>query len=255
MYTEEARRLLADKITAAAALHAEGKEATALADLATAVQYAQFLGEMMTVSGGYEELPAADLAARYLGALSFTADAEAAALGLASAARSSGPTELAEAAELVSAIFCLSDPAYADARKQYTALLDATIDGKGFDAAATSKLDALAASLSLPPALAQKLAVDAYYGWLVDAGEKGERKALEQCELVRATLRVGAAALAELHANTDVDESILTLIVDELLAEETPLSSAAEQQLAYLERQLGARPGVAGAILAAAADA
>jgi len=256
--TELARRLVTDKLVDAANLHAQGMTATSLADLARVLQYAQFVGEMMAVSGGYEEVPAADLAARYLGALALPAEAEAAVASLAREATASGVTStptLAEADELLKQMLCLSDPAYADARKQYAALLDTTLDSGTFDAAAGSSLDAAASELALPPALAQKLGVDAYYGWLVDTSEKGDPEALSASEAVRATLRVGPAALAELHANTNVDEMLLSSVAETLLAEETPLSAAAEQTLTYLERQLGARPGVAAAIVAGAAEA
>ena len=256
--TEEARRLLTRRLAAAAELHAKGLSATAQAELVKLVQYAQFLGEMMTVSGGFGTTPAADLASRYLGALALPAEAEASAAALQEAAR--GVPELEALQSLLTSMLCLSDPAYASARQQYATQLDATLDGGRFDEAAGARLDALAAQLGLPPALAQKLGVDAYYGWLVDTTETCDTSGsctarLEACAAVRSTLRVGLAALGELHANTGVDEMLLSTVVGQLLDEEAPLTAAAEQTIAYLERQLGARPGVVAAILAGAADA
>ena len=99
----------------------------------------------------------------------------------------------------------------------------------------------------------QRLSLDAYYGWLLDASERRDRKVLEGAEAVRACLGVDAAGAAELYANTEIDELALQSCCDAMLAEEAPLSTAGAAELAYLERQLAARPGVCAAITAAAA--
>jgi hypothetical protein len=64
---------------------------------------------------------------------------------------------------------------------------------------------------------------------------------------------VRVAQVSELHANTAVDELVLSSCCEAMLAEETPLSDAAAMQLAYLEGQLAARPGIANAVVRAAA--
>ena len=65
---------------------------------------------------------------------------------------------------------------------------------------------------------------------------------------------VRVAQVSELHANTAVDELVLSSCCEAMLAEETPLSDAAAMQLAYLEGQLAARPGIANAVVRAAAS-
>ena len=88
----------------------------------------------------------------------------------------------------------------------------------------------------------------------LDASERADRKALETCARVRDCLRLGPAAISELYTNTAIDELVLNTVVEQMLAEETPLSLAASQELAYLEGQLAARPGVGAAVLSAAAE-
>lgn len=208
----------------------------------------------MSVSGGYGETPPIELASRYLGALTLSPEAEREARRLADQ-MANAPPELQSAADLLSSMLCLSDPAYASAREAYTTQLDSIVAAASFDDDAARMLEQRASELGLPFALAQKLALDAYYGWLIDSSERGDRGALERCATVRACLGVRSAAVAELHSNTGVDEIILTAVCEQLLEEESPLSSTGEQTLAYIERQLNARPGVASAIIAGASEA
>ena len=70
---------------------------------------------------------------------------------------------------------------------------------------------------------------------------------------MRQALRVGAAATAELYANTDIDELVLSACIAQL-AEAGPLSASDETAVASLDRQLNARPGVAARLLASASD-
>ena len=95
----------------------------------------------------------------------------------------------------------------------------------------------------------QRLALEAYYGWLTDASETADRAALERSDEVRRCLGVDAAGVAELYANTEIDELVLSACCEAMLKEESPLSSTAAAELAYLERQLSARPGVGAAVI------
>ena len=108
--------------------------------------------------------------------------------------------------------------------------------------------------LGLGAALVQKLSLDAYYGWLLDGAERSDRKSLERCFEVRNCLGIDAAGLAELYANTEIDELVLSSCCEAMLkaADGPPLDVASADELKYLEARLAARPGVGAAIVAAA---
>ena len=142
----------------------------------------------------------------------------------------------------------MSDPTLASARTEYAAALDATISAKDFNEGAAAKHTALAESLTISPALKQKLSIDAYYGWLLDSSERGDRKSLESVAIVRDTLRLDAPSVAELYSNTGIDELVITAVCELMLNDNKPLTNAQQQELAYLEGQLNARPGLAQSI-------
>lgn len=211
------------------------------------VGYSSYLGEVLAVSGLGEGATAADLAAQYMGALTVGDDSSrnAAVALAAAAAKAADPDESA----LTSALFSLCDPALQSMRDEYAACLDATMAAAAFSDADARKHSALAASLGMPPALAQRLGLDAYYGWLLDASERSDRGALESAAQVRDCLQVNAESVAELYANTEIDELALTTCCE---AEEAPLTTSAINGLAYVEGQLAARPGVLTSVVAAA---
>lgn len=72
---------------------------------------------------------------------------------------------------------------------------------------------------------------------------------------MRSCLSIGTAAVGELYANTAVDDLVLSACCDALLEDEAPLREADAQWLYYLDGRLGARPGVASAIVSAASSA
>lgn len=109
----------------------------------------------------------------------------------------------------------------------------------------------LAEELGLRPSLINRLALDAYYVWLLDSSERGDR-AIESCGAVRQCLGVELAAATELYAFTGIDELVLTARCEQMLNDGRPLSASAQQELAHLDGLMGARPGVANTIVFAA---
>ena len=105
--------------------------------------------------------------------------------------------------------------------------------------------------VGVSPALAQRLATEAYYGYLIDASERGDRKALEEAAAVRECFAMDSACVIELYETTEVDELVISAVAD---LEERPLSVAAINGLGYIERQLEARPGVVASVVAAASS-
>ena len=75
-----------------------------------------------------------------------------------------------------------------------------------------------------------------------------------RCADVRSCLGIESAAVLELYANTGIDELVLTSACEAMLQIESPLSTTNAQELAYLEGQLAARPGVGSAVVAAASE-
>lgn len=145
----------------------------------------------------------------------------------------------------------MADESLASARSEYLQCLEATAAKGEFTDAAAARHAELATRLSMPPALEQRLALDAYYGWLTDASERGDLEALEGAASVRKTLNVGAPAVAELYAKTEIDDSVLSSAAETLVEDGRPLSTAAMQRLTYLEDQLLARPGLAASVASA----
>jgi len=250
---EESRKLVAGKMSAAAAAQARG-EGVAMEEALRIVQYGDFLGLMAELAGlEPETMSATEIREAYLGSLSLPNEAEQPALEIAAAAATSATEELATGAALLNAILALIDPALASARATYNQKLEGIVEEAAFDSAATATLDDLVSTLGLPKALAQQLGIKAYYAWLTDLSEKGDRIGLEQASAVRECLRLGPAAVAELHANTGVDELVLSACCEQLMEgmEGDCLTAAAEQQISYLDRQLAARPGIGAAVLSA----
>jgi len=249
----EARRLAADQIAKAAQLQVAGDEAGALAELAKIGDYGSFLGQMLMDAGlEAESATPSALAERYLGALTLPPESEAPQSALAALAAAAAKAQ-PESASLTSALLAMSDASLAPARAEYTNAIEASISAADFGEQAAASHAALADKLALPAAVVRRLSLDAYYGWLLDTSERNDREALEGAAAVRTCLCIDAAAVSELHANTAVDELVLSSCCEAMLAEETPLSDAAAMQLAYLEGQLAARPGIANAVVRAAA--
>jgi len=247
----ESRRLASERLAAAVQHQAAGDETAALAEVAKISEYATFLGELFSVAGlAAEEATPASIAERYLGALSMPPEQREAGQALAAAAAAAQPAD----ASLMSALFAMDDPALEAARAEYRAALEASVSAADFSSDAAAKHAALASRLALPAALAQRLALDTYYEWLLDASERGDQAALESSADVRASLGADPAAVVELYANTGIDELVLSSCCEQMLAEERPLSTGAAQQLSYLEAQLAARPGLASALVLAASD-
>lgn len=252
----ESRKLAAQKLAEAAEQLAAGREATALAEVARVADYARYLGEVLAVTGQYAaDASPADLASRYMGALGVGGDEdskvskeEAAALAAAVAAADTLDPALADVTE---ALFSLCDPALAEAREKYASALESTVSSNDFGAAETRKHAEVAGSLGVSPALAQRLATEAYYGYLIDASERGDRKALEEAAAVRECFAMDSACVIELYETTEVDELVISAVAD---LEERPLSVAAINGLGYIERQLEARPGVVASVVAAASS-
>ena len=241
----ESRRLASEVLATAAALQEKGDTAKALDEVGKVVEYASFLGELLSVAGiGLAGVSSDGLAERYLGALTLPPEYEKASQDLAAAAAAAQP----DSASLTSSLFAMSDPTLASARTEYAAALDATISAKDFNEGAAAKHTALAESLTISPALKQKLSIDAYYGWLLDSSERGDRKSLESVAIVRDTLRLDAPSVAELYSNTGIDELVITAVCELMLNDNKPLTNAQQQELAYLEGQLNARPGLAQSI-------
>ena len=240
-----------ERLATATDLQAKGNEDAALKELFKVVEYASFIGDVLSVAGiASDEATPSSLAERYLGALSLPPESEKAAQALATAAAKAQP----DSQTLTNSLFSMSDPALASARSEYAACLDSTIAVSDFSAGASSKHEALAKKLSLPSALESRLSLDAYYGWLLDASERSDKKALEGCADVRSCLGIESAAVLELYANTGIDELVLTSACEAMLQIESPLSTTNAQELAYLEGQLAARPGVGSAVVAAASE-
>jgi len=233
----ESRRLASEKLVAAAELQAAGKADAALAEANKVVEYAGFLGDMLTAAALES---GDDVAERYLGALALPA-AETALQELCAAM---GDTPL------TAALFSRVDAGLQSARAEYLAALEACASKGAFDDTARKANEARAASLGLAPSLAEQIGRDVYYGWLTDVSERGKRDALEQCADVRSALGVASVATAELYSTTEVDELVLSACCEQMLREEGPgLSQASGQWLQFLEGQLAARPGTAAAVI------
>lgn len=134
-----------------------------------------------------------------------------------------------------------------------------------YDDNAREALNSAGSALGLPEPLQRKLALDAYYGWLLDITESfgsaraqapaGSSKptkprellALEQSAKLRECLQLAPSAVGELYSNTDIDGSVLRAYYEYL----APASAyEVTDTLQYLERVLDARPGVVAQILA-----
>lgn len=249
----EARRLAAERLASAAELMGSGKEAEALATAAKVAEYATFIGAGLcglNLAKDVADPTPTSVAERYLGALTIPPEVAQAAQALAKAAAAAD----AEGAGLTNALFAMSDPETAAARDKYAAALDGSVSAGDFSSSAAAKHAALASELSLPPAVSQRLGLDAYYGWLSDASERADLDAVETAETARSCLAITLAGVAELYANTNVDELALTTAVEQLLAESNDgtLSADAQQRLSYVETQLAARAGVASGVVSAA---
>ena len=86
---EESRKLVAGKMTAAAAAQARG-EAVAMEEALRIVQYGDFLGSMAELAGlEPETMSATEIREAYLGSLSLPNEAEQPALEIAAAAATS----------------------------------------------------------------------------------------------------------------------------------------------------------------------
>ena len=111
-----------------------------------------------------------------------------------------------------------------------------------------ARLDGRAAELGLPVAVGQKLALEAYYGWLSDLSESVDRPALERAQEVRQRLGLRDSSVGELYSNTAIDEAVLAAALAELF-DGDGASPEAQQWILMLERLMLARPGVATALL------
>ena len=85
----------------------------------------------------------------------------------------------------------MTDEGLAAARSEYTKTLDTTMAASDFTDSASSRHASLATSLALPAALTQRLALDAFYGWLLDTSERGDLPALPGAAARRRTRRRG----------------------------------------------------------------
>jgi hypothetical protein len=252
----ESRRLCSEALADAVGRFEAGEQAEALKGVERVLSYAAFLGEVIDLAGLDAALGGtpADLSERYLGALTLPEEVASAAAGLASAATAALP----DAAGLTRVLFSRTDPALSGARDEYLAALESSVSRGSLDDSAASEHEQLASRLGLPPALVQRLAVDAYYGWLTDASERADTKSLESTSSVRGGLRLDLASTSELYANTNVDELVISTCCEQILSSEgdgATLSASGVQQLTMLDRQLGARPGVGARVIAEATEA
>jgi len=97
----------------------------------------------------------------------------------------------------------------------------------------------------------QKLALEAYYGWLLDLSETVDKQALERCETIRSDLGLQDSSVGELYSNTDIDELVLNACGEQLFSNERPFAPDAQEWLLMLERLMLARPGVINSVLQA----
>ena len=138
------------------------------------------------------------IAERYLGALTLPEGVGESAQALAAAAADARP----DLAPIASAMTALANPALASARAEYSSELDSLLSASEFGGAAAQRHRELCERLGLSTALAERLSLDAYYGWLVDLAETGERSRLEACEEVCAVARPSPFALLALTLRT-----------------------------------------------------
>mmetsp|Transcript_1574 Transcript_1574/g.4005 ORF Transcript_1574/g.4005 Transcript_1574/m.4005 type:complete len:762 (+) Transcript_1574:39-2324(+) len=270
---EEARRIATEKLNAAATLMAQGKEEEAVAAMEDVVGFSDLVGSMVKLGGWLGDKPVRDLASRYLGALSIEPSLDDVAQRLLAAAvdKTRGRTsadKLSQAEPLLQSMLALGTPGLKKAKDNYVERIEALIASKAFDENARQALNAAGTALGLPEPLQRKLALDAYYGWLLDITEglssarteaaasmasgaaptkPRELLALERSAELRQCLELAPSAVGELYSNTDIDGSVLRAYYDYL----NPASAyEVTDSLSYLERVLDARPGIVAQILA-----
>ncbi|KAL1523218.1 hypothetical protein AB1Y20_018170 [Prymnesium parvum] len=236
---EEARQIASQELRSAAELAASGQSDAAGEMVRNVVRYGDFVGRMLELSGWGGGAPAADLAEEYLGALSLAPEMDDQASELSDLAGKGGSS-------LLRAMLALSAPGLDEAKATFRKELDEVFGG-----ARSDNLNARARKLGLSPALQQKLALEAYYGWLSDLSENVDRAALERCEEMRASLGLQDSSVGELYTNTAIDELVLEACLEQLFDGEVPPSTEAQQWILMLERMMIARPGVATSLLEA----
>lgn len=251
---EAARGVAAARLELAAEQQMRSQAEAARASVASLLEYGSFVGQLLEFGSLGDNVAAPRRAEQYLGALCLdTEESEAAAQQLAEEAISRG--EVGEDAELLKAMLALSAPELEGTKREHAELLEKFVALGNFDsnnAATRSWQDKLRASAeSLPVALRQKLALDAYYTWLADLSEQMDRKTVEQAAALRSCLQVQRASLVELYSKTAVDQLVLARCCEQLLEERSPLSAPAQQWMVYMEGQLGSVPGTADLVMAA----
>lgn len=240
---EEARMMASQQLSAAAELFAEGKQSDAVELVRKLVKYGGFIGNMLELSGWDGDKRAGDLAEQYLGALSLSPELESFGCKVSSLVEGLNTGD----ESLLAAMLALSAPGLDDAKKQYRAQLEEQLAKGGVTGSST--LHARASELGLTPAVQQKLALEAYYGWLSDLSENVDRSALERCQEVRQTLRLEDSSVGELYTNTAIDEVVLVACLEQLFENDVPPPPEAQQWVTMIERLMLARPGVAAAVL------
>mmetsp|Transcript_14755 Transcript_14755/g.43469 ORF Transcript_14755/g.43469 Transcript_14755/m.43469 type:complete len:688 (+) Transcript_14755:2-2065(+) len=245
---EESRRIATARLEEAARLAAAGRDDEATSALLELTGWADLVGSLVQLAGWSGEAPARDLAERYLGALSLEPGLEEAAQRLLSGTGAN----LASSLPLLQSMLALGTPSLKAARDDYCSRLDRLLASAQYGESERKALDAAATQLGLPEPLARKLALDAYYGWLLDLTEGfGSRSSDAKAELersaeLRACLQLEPSAVGELYSNTEIDASVLSACCDAL----APGSEyEAMETMQHLERALDARPGVVAQIL------
>jgi len=230
-------------------LFSKGQQDEAVALLLELERYGDFVGRMLEVSGWDGDVRAGDLAEQYLGALSLSPALEDYAGKLTSAALASKDALAPQTESLLKAMLALTEPSLDGAKGEFNLELDSVLQSTALAPDAGKQLDALASRLSLPKAVQQKLALEAYYGWLLDLSETVDQQALERCETIRGELGLQDSSVGELYSNTDIDELVLNACGDQLFANDRPFSPDAQAWLLMLERLMLARPGVINTVL------
>lgn len=255
---EAARGVAAAELEAAALQHDAGDTGAAQQTVARLLRFGSFVSEMLEAAGLGGGVTGDAVAQRYLGALCLdTEELEASAQRLAEEGlrEGSGATALQEGADLLRAMLALSAPQLESAKQAYASLLERFVATGSFDEEASStrswqdKLQREGGSL--PVALRQKLALDAYYSWLSDLAEQMDRGALESAASLRECLQLDGFSVAELYSRTAVDQLALKRCCEQLVEQRKPLPAKSQQAMRFLERELGAAPGTAELVMRA----
>eukprot|EP00316_Scyphosphaera_apsteinii_P019981 CAMPEP_0119302848 /NCGR_PEP_ID=MMETSP1333-20130426/4372_1 /TAXON_ID=418940 /ORGANISM="Scyphosphaera apsteinii, Strain RCC1455" /LENGTH=630 /DNA_ID=CAMNT_0007305327 /DNA_START=240 /DNA_END=2132 /DNA_ORIENTATION=+ len=247
---EQARRKATAQLSEAATAQANGELQLAMQRLQQLYDFSSRLGGMLEQSGWERSgISSSSIVEKYLGALSVGPDLETAAQQLAQAVRNSANDELKAGESSIMSMLALSTPGRDSAKQQYTQRLEAILQAADLSDEVGDSLRALRDSLELPSALCEKLALNAYYDWLLDLSEREERGPLENARAVRNCLQIEESSVGELYTNTDVDELVLSKCCQLLRADQFPLTTEATQWLQYIETQLQARPGLAAQVL------